>query len=129
MKAFAAMAALAVASVLLAGCGSNDGVLPDKDAQGRYVIHLTSANQFQPAKAHVPVGSTVVWVVDAGNHDVNAEDGSFSSNDGRPLDARGYPTLMGPGESFAYTFNETGRFTYWCHTHHEMGMKGLLVVE
>lgn len=121
--------ALAVLLALsVAGCAGKAGTVPGQDAEGRYVIHLTAANRFEPADARVPAGATVVWVVDGGHHDVNADDGTFSSNDGRPLDERGYPTLMGPGETFQFTFNQTGTWPYWCHTHHEMDMRGTLRV-
>lgn len=120
--------ALALPSFLLAGCGQSDGVLPEQDAQGRYVIHLTADNRFDPAKAHVPVGSTVAWIVDGGAHDVNAENGEFTSADTGQKDANGYPMLLQPGQTWTHTFNATGTFTYWCHTHHESGMKGVLTI-
>jgi plastocyanin len=123
------LALLLATPLLLAGCSHSGAVVPDQDAEGRYVIHLTAANRFEPAKARVPVGATVAWVVDGGAHDVNADDGSFSSADRNRTDAEGYPLLLMPGETWTHTFNETGRFPYWCHTHHEFRMRGLLVVE
>lgn len=115
-------------AALLAGCSADDAVVPDQDSEGRYVIHLTADNRFVPAEARVPAGATVAWVVDGGAHDVSADDGSFSSADGRPVDAQGFPTLLQPGETYTHTFNETGKWVYWCHTHHEFGMKGVLTV-
>lgn len=125
MRVFAAYALLAF---VLAGCARVDSEVPLKDEDGRYVIHLTSANQFEPADARVPIGATVVWIVDDGFHDVNADDGSFSSNTGRPMDELGHPSLMGPGESFSHTFTEKGKWGYWCHTHHEFDMHGVIRV-
>ena len=123
------LAACALLAFVLAGCSHHDGVVPPQDEEGRYVIHLTSGNQFDPADARVPIGATVVWVVDSGFHDVNAEDGTFSSNTGRPMDELGHPSLMGPGESFNFTFEEEGKWGYWCHTHHEYDMHGVIRVE
>jgi plastocyanin len=114
--------------VLLAGCSGTTGVVPEQDAEGRYVIHLTGDNRFAPDDARVPAGATVLWTVDAGRHDIAAEDGPFYYT-GKGVDEKGYPLLMGPGETYEFTFNETGSWTYWCHTHHEYGMKGRITVE
>ena len=122
------MAALLLAVALLTGCGAQEGVRPEQDAEERYLIHLTGENTFEPGTARVPVGATVRWVVDAGMHDVNAEDESFSSTEVHGRDAEGYPIKIGPGDVFDHTFMEKGRFDYWCHTHHEEGMKGTLIV-
>jgi len=114
--------AVAVAAVLLAGCsGSPSATTPTKDSQGRYVIHMTSANQFSPAHAKVPVGATVVWMNDGGgaNHDVQARDESFSS---------GAIGGLHEGDSFAHTFNQTGSFDYFCHVHDGQGMHGTITV-
>jgi plastocyanin len=123
---WAAAMACVVLALTLSGC--MQGTVPPRDAQGRYVIHATGANTFTPADARVPRGATVVWVVDAGAHDVNADDESFSSTADAPKDAQGYPLLLTAGQSYAHTFNETGSWVYWCHTHHSLGMKGVIRV-
>lgn len=120
---------LLLASLALAGCSGDPGVVPDQDDEGRYVIHLTADNRFEPADARVPVGATVAWQVDGGAHDINEEDGAFSSADTGQKDANGYPLLLQPGQNWTHTFTEAGTYTYWCHTHHEYGMKGVLAVE
>src|SRR5688572_17660959 len=79
MGRLAGPVALLFACGLLAGCTATDGVVPEQDAEGRYVIRLTADDRFDPAEARVPKGATVAWVVDGGRHDVNADDGSFSS--------------------------------------------------
>ena len=121
------LALIALVGLFLAGCGE-PGEVPAQDAEGRYVIHLTASNTFDPKDARVPVGATVVWVVDAGAHDVNADDGTFSSNVGRPTDANGHPALLMAGEEFTHTFDAKGTWHYWCHTHHELDMEGTLRV-
>ena len=111
-----------LAAAILAGCSSTPaGTTPSQDAQGRYVIHMTSANQFSPANAKVPVGATVVWVNDGNgaNHDVQARDGSFSS---------GPAGGMKEDDSFAHQFNQTGSFGFFCHVHDGSGMPGTLTV-
>ena len=37
--------------------------------------------------------------------------------------------IIGPGGKFKVTFNKVGRFHYVCALHHDMGMKGLVVVK
>lgn len=119
MKALAAVALLSL--VLLAGCGAPAGpAAPPTDAEGRYVIDMTSGNRFSPSQAKVPVGATVVWEHKGGApHDVQAEDGSFSSG---PIGG------LTDGEEFAHQFNETGTFTYYCHVHQGSGMTATLTV-
>jgi plastocyanin len=119
MKAL--FAALLLSSLLLAGCsGSSGGAVPPKDDQGRYVIHLTSSNQFSPATAKVPVGAVVVWHHDGGApHDVQARDGSFSSGSAGGLTQ---------GMEYVHQFNQTGSFAYFCHIHEGSGMKGTITV-
>lgn len=119
----------ALLAIALAGCSEETGTVPAQDDDGRYVVHLTAENRFEPAHARVPAGATVAWVVDGGAHDVSADDGSFSSAEGRPEDEQGFPTLLQPGETFTHTFPEAGTWTYWCHTHHEMDMQGTITVE
>ena len=121
MRVAAALSALLLAFVL-AGCsGASRATTPSTDSSGRYVIHLTSANQFNPANAKVPVGATVVWVNDGGGaaHDVQARDGSFSS---------GPAAGLKEGDSYAHTFNQTGTFAYFCHVHDGSGMHATLTV-
>lgn len=117
------LVALLLSSLLLAGCsgsGGGAGKAPSQDSQGRYVIHLTSANQFSPANAKVPVGAVVVWHHDGGApHDVQARDGSFSSGSAGGLTN---------GMEFVHQFNETGSWSYFCHVHEGSGMKGTITV-
>jgi plastocyanin len=135
-----ASAGLLVAIVLvplgLAGCGegTEPGVVPPQDGQGRYVISMTSELTFEPARAQVPAGATVVWRNDSSVvHDVAGyrgdpieEDREVFSSYHQPPDGLGRP--IAPGETFAHTFAEDGAWTVWCHTHHEQDMRGVIVV-
>lgn len=118
----ALLAAALLAALALAGCsGSSGPVTPQKDAEGRYVIHMAaSANKFLPARAEVPAGATVVWVNDGATpHDVNANDGSFSSDE--KLGGK-----IGEGDEFEHGFAASGTFSYHCSLH--AGMNGSLTV-
>lgn len=124
-----------LAALALAGCGGPGGVVPPQDDEGRYMVAMTSSLVFDPVEAKVPAGATVVWTNTASGvpHDVAGYRGdpikddrtAFSSTREPP---EGLGRLMQPGESWAYTFNQTGTWTIWCHTHHEQGMKMVLHV-
>lgn len=123
MKAILAIALLSL--LALAGCSGSGPQTPSQDADGNYVIHLTSANKFTPMNAKVPAGSNVTWVNDGGIHDVTAHDGSWSSDD----TATGLGHKMAKGESFSKQFLTPGTYDYHCENHISMGMKGTLLVE
>jgi plastocyanin len=70
---------------------------------------------FNPASVTIAVGATVTWEnQDSMNHNVIADDGSFKSPD------------LGSGETFSFTFQKAGTYTYSCHIH--PNMKGTVVV-
>ncbi|HJQ93435.1 MAG TPA: plastocyanin/azurin family copper-binding protein [Candidatus Thermoplasmatota archaeon] len=122
MKAFAAVGFLSLtALLLLAGCSTPTATEPPQDAEGRYVIEMTSGNKFSPASATVPQGAVVVWEHMGGApHDVQAEDDSFSS---------GQIGGLQEGDEWAHQFDQTGTFAYVCHVHSGSGMKGTITVE
>ncbi|MEK6976321.1 MAG: plastocyanin/azurin family copper-binding protein [Candidatus Thermoplasmatota archaeon] len=108
--------ALVAATLLVAGCAKPGGAsVPEQDAEGRYVIHLTSANKFTPADAKVPLNATVLWDNAAGVHDVTAHDGSWKS-----------PRAMSPGTNYQHTFAAAGEYDYHCTLH--SGMVGTIHV-
>ncbi|HLF16405.1 MAG TPA: plastocyanin/azurin family copper-binding protein [Candidatus Thermoplasmatota archaeon] len=122
MKAPLLLACLALLAATVAGCSApSDYATPDQDADMRYVIHMAaSGNRFVPAKAEVPVGSTVVWSNDGATpHNVVANDGSFTSDSEDP-------NFLQQGEEYAHTFNEPGTVHYQCHLH--AGMDAVLKV-
>lgn len=111
--------ALLLLGVLLAGCTSPKGPsTPDTDTHGRYVIHMTGSNRFTPMEATVPVNATVVWVNDAGVHDITGDGGSFRS-----------PRTMAQGAEWDHKFTAPGEYTYVCTLHTSQGMTGTIHVE
>ena len=133
----AGLMALVALLVALAGCGSptDPGEVPPQDDEGRYVISMTSDLKFEPARAQVPAGATVVWrnVSEAVVHDVAGYKGDPIEEDREEFSSfRQAPEGLGrpiaPGEEFSYTFTEDGPWTTWCHTHHEQDMKGVVLV-
>ncbi|GAC1387528.1 MAG: hypothetical protein NVS1B7_0700 [Candidatus Saccharimonadales bacterium] len=65
---------------------------------------------FQPAKMKIKVGSTITWTnKDAAHHDI--------APDMENPDFVGSGHLLGKGESYSYTFQKAGTFTYHCTPH------------
>ena len=66
---------------------------------------------FDPPHIQVSVGDTVTWTqgADGAPHTVTADDESFDS-----------PNLTDEGETFEFTFEEAGEFSYVCSIHPEM---------
>jgi plastocyanin len=126
-----------LAASALAGCGSSaEGVVPPLDDEGRYVISMTSELTFEPARAQVPAGATVVWRNDseATVHDVAGYEGDPIKEDREDFSSfaappKGLGRPIAPGETFTYAFAAEGAWTIWCHTHHEEGMKGVVLVD
>jgi len=70
---------------------------------------------FNPAEITIKKGWTVLWMNDDSMlHDVTMDNGAFDHD-------------ISSGESFSYTFTETGTYDYHCDIH--TSMKGKIVVE
>ncbi len=64
---------------------------------------------FSPATLEVKIGTTITWKnMDSAPHTVSADDGSFDSG------------TLNTGDTFSFTFNEAGTFTYHCNIHPDM---------
>ena len=80
-----------------------------------------SDNSFGPSPLTVSQGTTVTWTHSGGSvHTVTSgtrdnHTGLFNSGD------------LVNGDSFQYTFNESGTYVYHCH--HHAGMDGVVVVQ
>lgn len=71
---------------------------------------------FQPATITVKKDGKVTWTnSDTVAHSIVATDGSFGS------------TLLNKGQSYSFTFNTSGTFSYFCGPHPYM--KGTVVVQ
>jgi hypothetical protein len=73
-----------------------------------------------PAPApNLPVGAIVVWYNnDSVTHTVTARDNSFDSGNLSPGE---------PGDTFRYTFEQSGTFEYYCKIH--PSMVGKIIIE
>ncbi|WP_252701202.1 plastocyanin/azurin family copper-binding protein [Natronosalvus vescus] len=74
---------------------------------------------YAPRSVRVPVGATVTWewTGDGGRHDVVDTDDAFDSGE-----------KHSEGETFEFTLEEPGTYTYYCTPHHHRGMVGALEV-
>ncbi|MFC1931102.1 cupredoxin family copper-binding protein [Chloroflexota bacterium] len=74
---------------------------------------------FNPSVYTVPVGAIVVWYNnDSVTHTITARDNSFDSGNLSPGE---------PGDTFQYTFEQSGVFEYYCEIH--PSMVGKIIVE
>jgi plastocyanin len=72
-------------------------------------------NLFVPAEKSVVAGTTITWVnLDGEDHDVITNDLTIIS------------PLVKPGESWSFTFDTPGTYTYLCDLH--TGMEGVINV-
>jgi len=73
---------------------------------------------YQPASLTIAAATTVAWrVMGMQTHDAVACDRSFSA------------PLLGPGQSFSYTFTTSGTHPYYCNPHEGDGMRGVVIVQ
>ncbi|HEX5876979.1 MAG TPA: plastocyanin/azurin family copper-binding protein [Actinomycetota bacterium] len=106
---------LALAAVVLAGCGGDEGGGAGAAAPVTGVTEVAAENNhFSPAAIQVPAGTTVTWEFKDRfvPHDVTAD--GWSSGD---------PQRSG---SYAHTFDQPGTYPYRCTLHD--GMTGQVVV-
>ena len=81
---------------------------PAASAQDEMTVSIQD-NFFEPEQLTVAPGTTVTWVNDgAVPHTSTADDGAWDSG-----------TLQ-PGESFSFTFDDPGDYSYLCEIHPDM---------
>ena len=87
--------------------------------QGQDITVNMEDNSFEQADITVPTGTTVTWVQTGNNpHTTTSYDGLWDSG----------MLAGGSGESFSYTFDEPGSYTYFCIPHENQGMVGSVTV-
>jgi plastocyanin len=76
---------------------------------------------FIPGQAEILAGDTLTWTQDgAEQHTITADDGSFDSG------------IINPGDTFAFTFDASGTYPYYCQIHGApggIGMAGTVIVD
>ena len=88
-------------------------------AQGQEVTVRMEDNFFDQANITVEPGTTVTWVQSGNNpHTTTSYDGLWDSG----------MIEGGSGGTFSYTFEEPGRYDYFCIPHESLGMIGSVTV-
>ena len=89
-------------------------------AQGQQNVTVSMEdNYFDQAEITVPAGTTVTWLQNGNNpHTTTSYDGLWDSG------------LIegGTGETFSFTFDEPGTYTYFCGPHEDQCMVGTVTV-
>lgn len=100
-----------VIAVLISGC---TGTKPEKQQAATNAV-VIKGFAFNPETITIPKGTTVTWTnEDSVQHTVTEINNVFSSD------------ILSQGQTFSYTFNETGTFEYQCHIH--PNMRGKVIV-
>ncbi len=100
--------------------------------QGPPVVAMTDDLQFYPSRMVIPVGTTVIWQNVSGTiHTVTDTPGAQAYLADALLPPGAPPFDSGniaPGQTYAYTFNVPGTYTYYCRHHEVAGMVGQITV-
>lgn len=117
---------LAVASILsFVACGGGDGGNGESIEGGDVVVEMYD-NRYQYTEIRIPVGGTVTWV-GAGRNPHNAHDAEETWS---TQSVFGSPEML-EGDRATLTFDEPGRYTFFCTFHGNAqgaGMSGVLIV-
>jgi plastocyanin len=117
--ALAAACGILVSGGCSSGGGSGGGIT--NPPPGTVVIHATAANAFSPSSETVARGTTVRWQADSNSgHTVTPDN---ASQPGVWTAA----SIPASGDSFEFTFNTAGDFSYHCAVH--PGMTGVVHVQ
>ena len=130
MKIYRLVAALLIGtSLILVSCKDTTNPSPQSGTntppaqnqttpQPGYTEILMPGRNFNPDLLTVAVGTTVNWT---------SKDGEFHTvTSDKPELLNG---SIEPFGSYAYTFNKTGDYEYFCSIHGQMGMRGVVHVQ
>ena len=96
-------------------------VVPGAMGEPRTVTVNMDKFQFKGSSVTIQQGWTVEWInKEAPRHTATSDDESFKSG------------TMSQGDTFTFTFNDTGTFPYYCRFHGDnggVGMAGMIVVQ
>ena len=103
-----------------AGCAGDTTTGSDGDSGSTTTTPPANAvditMEFTPSSLTVSVGDTVTWTnKDTMAHTATADNGTFDSGN------------LSPGETFSFTFDTAGTYTYKCNIH--SSMTGTIIVE
>ena len=116
-------AAGVITGILLAGCGGSkpSSVASAETAGGIGGVDVRQF-QFMPAELAVTAGTRVTWT----SHDDILHTATSGATPGT-ADGRFDGPMDGRGKSFSHTFDQPGRYPYFCSRH--TSMTGAVVVQ
>ena len=88
---------------------------PDEDSNISNAVAVQQVKiadmAFSPAQITIKKGTKVTWTnSDSVSHDVKENDGKNGPSS----------STLSPGQSYSFTYNETGTYNYYCSIHPEM---------
>jgi len=96
-------------------------------------VTMTDGLQFEPARATVPAGATVLWRNDSGALHTVTTDPTRARTAGNvqvPAGAEPFESEdLAPGQTFAQRLTVAGEYRYVCRIHEAAGMVGIVTVE
>ena len=105
---------LFLATLLMAACGPKSAPTPAGTTSTSMPlsgnVDVTIAGfAFSPAELTIKVGTTIKWTnQDSAAHNITADDSSWGSSS------------LAQGDSFSFTFSNSGTFAYHCGVHPNM---------
>lgn len=122
-----------IAAPLIVACGF-------QQVENQYTVGMTDESGydiptkrgFQPSRITVPKGAQVIWS-NEGTHPHSAtDDAALAKNKSDAVLPRGAQAwnsgTLYPGETWTYTFNVPGQYTYFCQYDELKGMIGTVIV-
>ena len=108
MKIHALMIIGLLLAISLAGCTSDDSTSEEDEADESSSVDIVGM-AFSPSELTISVGDTVIWTnKDSATHTATDDNGTFDSGN------------LASGESFSFTFDTAGTYTYHCNIHTSM---------
>jgi plastocyanin len=119
---FIIIAALVIFSIALAGCASAAKTTSAETTAASPNQVICKNNKFNPDALTVKVGTTVTWINQDGYIHIVTSGTSPSERSGL-FDSGN----LNGGETFSFTFDETGTYDYFCIPHFSLGMIGKII--
>jgi len=117
---------------------AGDNVLPPDtnipvDPPADVKVIMTNTNKFDPDRAVIEIGQTVLWKnTSEVAHTVTADPAKAKNKDdcNLPADAKPFDSgMISPGKTYSQTFTVPGTYKYFCIPHETMGMTGQVIVK
>ena len=126
------MAMSVLLAVILTGCSSSGSPSTESSGDANGTTVSLKSLMFTPGDLKIKAGTTVTWVNDepithtVTSGEVTGLDKTSGLRTGQKPDGLFDENLAGSGDSFSYTFDKPGTYSYYCDIH--FGMNAEIVV-